>query len=89
MTTDTLAIRAAIQTILDELELRAFVFTYEVKDSGPMLHVECATDAEWQTIELPADPHDLLASTHDAEVRKRLREAWRERCRACTKDHLA
>ena len=85
MTPDTPAIRAAIERILDELELRAFIFTLEAKERGWELHVECATNGAWQTISLPADPADLLASMHDPTARERLREAWRERLRECTK----
>jgi hypothetical protein len=83
--TDTLAIRAAIQSILDELGLQAFVFTYEARDSGSAVHVECATDGVWQTITLAVDPLDLLASAHDAAVRARVRESWRQRLAACSK----
>lgn len=85
MTADTLAIRAAVERILDELELRAFIFTLEAKEHGWELHVEWATNGVWQTISLPADPADLLASMRDATVRERLREAWRERLRECAK----
>lgn len=85
MTPDTLAIRAAIEQILDELGLRAFVFTHETKEKGLELHVECATDGAWQTVSLPADPAELLASLSDAGVRKRLREAWSERLRDCAR----
>jgi len=85
MTTDTLAIRAAIARILDELELRAYIFTHEAKEHGLQLHVECATDGAWQTVSLPADSAELLASVADAAVRERLREAWRERLRDCAK----
>jgi hypothetical protein len=88
MTTDTLAIRAAIQGILDELDLQAFVFTYEAKDGHPAVHVECATNGVWQTVSLPADPHALLASANDAKVRERVREAWRQRLGACTKARI-
>jgi hypothetical protein len=85
MTPDTRAIRAAIERILDELELRAFIFTLEEKERGWELHVECATNGVWQTIALSADPADLLASRHDATVREQLRDAWRERLRECAK----
>ncbi|HEU0201856.1 MAG TPA: hypothetical protein VFR86_15670 [Burkholderiaceae bacterium] len=85
MTPDTLAIRAAIEQLLDELELRAYIFTHEAKAHGLQLHIECATDDAWQTVSLPANPSELLASLHDVAVREQLREAWRERLRDCAK----
>ena len=84
-TPETPAIRAAIERILDELELRAYLFTLEQKESGWEVLVECATNGEWQTIALPADPADLLACAQDAALRERLREAWRERLRECAR----
>jgi hypothetical protein len=85
VTPDTLAIRAAIEQILDELELSAFIFTHEAKERGLQLHIECAADAAWQTVTVTANPDELLASLHDVAVRERVREAWRERLRDCTK----
>jgi hypothetical protein len=85
MTTDTLAIRAAIERILNELDLCAFIFTHEAKENGLELHVECATNGAWRTISLPADPAQLLASLSDPRVRERLRQAWSDRLRDCTK----
>jgi hypothetical protein len=85
MTTDTLAIRAAIEGILDEIDLRAFVFTFEAKEHGPELHVECATNGTWRTIVLPVDRSLLLASVSDPQVRQQLRAAWGERLRDCAK----
>jgi hypothetical protein len=83
--TDPVALRAAIQRILDELGLQAFLFTRETKDGSSLLRVECATNGEWKTVTVPVDDAELLASVHDTPVRKRLCEAWRERLRDCTR----
>lgn len=85
MTTDTLAIRAAVERILNELDLRAFIFTHETKEHGLELHIECATDSAWRTISLPADRSELLASVSDPQVREKLRDAWSQRLRDCAK----
>jgi len=82
---DPAALRAAVQRILDELGLQAFLFTHETKGDGALLRVECATNGDWKTVTLPVDDAELLASLHDAAVRQRLREAWRERLRDCTR----
>jgi len=83
---DPAALRTAIQRILDDLGLRAFLFTHEAKDDGPVLHVECATDGDWQTVSFPVDDAELVASLRDPAVRERLRAAWRERLRDCARD---
>jgi hypothetical protein len=67
MTTDTLAIRAAVEGILNELDLRAFVFTFEAKEHRPALHVECASNGAWRTIVLPVDRSQLLTSVSDPQ----------------------
>lgn len=36
--------REAVESILDQLGIRAFVFTVEPKESGWVLSIECATD---------------------------------------------
>lgn len=83
---DPAALRTAIQRILDDLGLRAFLFTHETKDAGPVLRVECATNGDWQTVTFRVDDAELLASLHDPAVRERLRAAWRERLRECARD---
>ncbi len=83
--TDPAALRAAIQRILDELGLQAFLFTHETKDDGPLLRIECATNGDWKTVTLPVDDAELLASAHNMAVRQRLREAWRERLCDCAR----
>jgi len=75
--------RAAVELILDELGLRAFVFTLEPKEGGWELHLDCSTEEGWQSIALPADIGALRASLGDPGTRERLREDWRARLRAC------
>lgn len=83
---DPAALRTAIQRILDDLGLRAFLFTHETKDDGSLLRVECAINGDWQTVTFPVDDAELAASLHDAAVRQRLRAAWGQRLRDCARD---
>lgn len=75
--------RTAVEHILDELGLRAFVFTLEPKEGGWELHLDCSMEEGWQSITLPADIGELRTSLGDPAVRERLREDWRARLRAC------
>lgn len=71
-----------IGRLLDELQLRAFVFTVEPKEDRWVLSVECATDGEWQTITLPLQER-LLSTLRDPTERERLKAVLRERLRPC------
>jgi hypothetical protein len=75
--------RTAVERLLEELGVRAFVFTVEQKETGWLLSVECATDGGWQRVELAVDPAELSASLRDPEVRARLRADWAPHLRAC------
>jgi hypothetical protein len=81
--------RVAAERLLEDLDLRAFVFTVEPKEEGWQLSVECASGAEWQTISLHVDLKELRASLHDSGTRERLRERWSERLRGCERGGLA
>lgn len=74
--------RQAVEGLLEELGLRAFVYTIEQRETGWMLKIERALDGEWQTTVLPVDPHALAASLRDPILRARLREDWESRLRA-------
>jgi hypothetical protein len=81
--------RVAAERLLEDLDLRAFVFTVEPKQEGRQLSVECASGAGWQSISLRLDPEELRASLHDSGTRERLRERWSERLRGCDRGGLA
>jgi hypothetical protein len=74
-----------IGRLLDELRLRAFVFTGEPKEGRWMLRVECATDGEWQTITLPLEGPRRLSTLRDPSKRVRLKAVLHERLRTCAK----
>ena len=77
--------REAVVRILDELGMRAFVYTVEPKEHGWVLSIDCAVDGGWQTAALPVDATELRASLDDASVRDKLRAEWEPHLRACTK----
>jgi hypothetical protein len=75
--------RSAVERLLEELGVRAFVFTVEQKETGWVLSVECATDGGWQTVGLAVDPAELSASLRDPAVRAKLRADWAPHLRGC------
>jgi hypothetical protein len=75
--------RAAVERILDELGVRAFVYTLEQKEGGWVLSVECATNGGWQKVALGVDLAALSASLEDAALRAKLRAAWAPHLSAC------
>lgn len=74
--------RQAVEGLLEELGMGAFLYTIEQKEGGWTLTVERALNGDWQTIVLPVDPHALAASLRDPTLRARLREDWESRLRA-------
>src|SRR5574340_1133755 len=83
---DLLRARAAVERMIDELGLRAFVYTLEPKDAGWELHVECAMEQGWQRVNLPVDVGDLLASLDHPDARGKLRAAWEPHFLACLRE---
>jgi hypothetical protein len=75
--------RRAVERVLDELGVRAFVFTVEQKETGWLLSVECATDGGWQRVALAVDPAELSASLNDPAVRAKLCRDWAPHLRSC------
>lgn len=84
---DIRSARKAVECVLDELGLRAFVYTVEPKEASWVLSVECATDSGWQTIALTVDPAELKASLSDPAVRAKLCADWAPHLRACAGEH--
>lgn len=75
--------REAVERLLEELGVRAFVYTLEQKEAGWVLSIECATDGDWRTVALSVDVAQLSASLSDPAMRATLRAAWEPRLRAC------
>ena len=75
--------RSAVERVLEELGVRAFVFTVEQKETGWVLSVECAIDGGWKTVELAVDPAELSESLRDPAVRAKLLADWAPHLQAC------
>lgn len=73
---DIRSARLAIEQVLDELGLDAYLYTVEPKESGWSLRVECPADGGWKEVTMPVDRDELRTSLNDASVRQRLRRAW-------------
>jgi hypothetical protein len=78
-------VRVEIGRLLDELQMRAFIFTVEPKGDLWQLRVECATDGEWQTVSLPIEAPQLLSRLRDPTERERFKALLRGRLRECAK----
>ncbi|HYR33693.1 MAG TPA: hypothetical protein VEQ87_05320 [Burkholderiales bacterium] len=74
--TEILDARAAVERILDECALPAYLFTVEPKTSGWTLTIDCPVDGAWRNVVLPVDGSELRASLHDAALRQKLRREW-------------
>jgi len=81
--------REAVERVLGELGMRAFVYTIERKDAAWLLSVDCATDGDWQTVVLAVDPGELNASLDDPAVHAKLCADWAPRLRACAGERTA
>ncbi|MGB7542796.1 MAG: hypothetical protein WA373_03295 [Burkholderiales bacterium] len=77
--------REAVERVLEELGLRAFVYTVEPKETGWELRVECAVAEGWQAITLPVNPDELVASLSDAGARAKLHASWDSHFRECVR----
>ena len=80
---DIRSARQAVERLLDELGVRAFVYTVEQKEAGWVLSVECAIDGGWQRLELAVDPAELNAGVGARAGRAKLLAEWAPRLRAC------
>jgi hypothetical protein len=81
--------RAAVEQILDECALRAYLFTVEPKTSGWTLTIDCAAEGGWQNLVLPVDAAELRASLRDAALRRKLRRDWEPHLCACLRRQAA
>jgi len=80
---DMVEARGEVERLLEELWLRAYIFTLEPKEPRWQLTVECTAEGGWQTVTLAVDPEALRAAVHDPAARERLRAAWSERISLC------
>ena len=73
--------RQAVEALLAELGLEAFLYTIEQKNDTWTVTIDYPLDGEWQTEVLPVDPHTLAATLRDPDLRARLRTDWQAHLR--------
>ena len=69
--------RKAVATLLEALELEAFLFEVEPVGDQWEVKLEWATEQVWTTVNLAASHNDLLQSLDDVAVRNMLLSEWR------------
>ena len=74
--------REAIASLLDELDLNAYLFGVEPDDGAWKIKVECAENDEWRTVELSVREGELRDCGRDHTVRQRVLASWRSRLSA-------
>lgn len=75
--------RDAVYSILDELQVDAYIFEVEPNNEQWEIVIECAIAEGWERIRLSASRENLLGSRDDAAIHQSLLTAWRDRLSAC------
>ena len=79
-TLDLAKARESANTILEELQLDAFIYEVEPRDDVWELTIECAceVDGGWETIMLQVPKRMLLGSFDDDKIKQQLLEYWKK-----------
>jgi len=77
--------KEATTILLDHLGLGNYVFEVEPGEHGWEVHVECDLDGAWQTLAIPVEREQLLASRSGGPEREALLSDWRERLQGIDK----
>ena len=79
-TLDLAKARESANTILEELQLDAFIYGVEPRDDVWELTIECAcaVDGAWETITLQVPKRMLLDSFDNDKVKQQLFEYWKK-----------
>jgi hypothetical protein len=71
--------RDTVQSLLEQLGLKTYLFEVEPRTDHWEVRVECAPDSGWQSSVLNVDEEWLTACRIDKGARDRLLEEWRRR----------
>ena len=84
-TVDLATARESANTILEQLQLDAFIYTVEPRDDIWELTIECAceVDGGWETIVLQIPKQMLLDSFDDYKAKEQLFEYWKKKLTNC------
>lgn len=75
--------RDVVNTILDELQLDAYIFEVEPRNAQWEIIIECAVAEGWERFRLSATYENLLSGVDDAVIHQSLLVDWRGRLSAC------
>ena len=75
--------RDVVNTILDELQLDAYIFEVEPRNAQWEIIIECAVAEGWERFRLSATHEHLLSGVDDAVIHQSLLDDWRERLTVC------
>lgn len=77
--------RESANTILEQLQLDAFIYEVEPRDDVWELTIECAceVDGGWETITLRVPKQMLLESFDDHHTKEELFEYWKNKLADC------
>jgi hypothetical protein len=76
-------VREVVTTLLDELQLDAYLFEVEPLEGQWEIKIECAVTGGWETVRLTATREILLRGSDDAVAHEVLLDNWREALAAC------
>ena len=84
-TLDLAKARVSANTILEELQLDAYIYEVEPRNETWELKIECAceVDGGWESIIIQVPRRMLLDSFDDTKARQHLLEFWKKKLAAC------
>lgn len=82
-TEELLKAKEMVATLLEQLDLAAYLFEVEPREGHWEVRVDCALDQGWQTSVLLVDKALLLSSPHDPGARERLLQEWGTHLMSC------
>ena len=80
--------REAVDSMLNELHVDAYIFEVEPKDADWEIVIECAIADGWERVKLSASRENLLGSIDDAAIHQSLIDNWRVRLAACKRKEI-
>lgn len=77
--------KEAVNALLEELKLPAYLFEVEPRTGPWEVHIDCAAGDVWQSLTLPVDVTELVETLSNPAARSRLVTKWRAQLDACVK----
>lgn len=74
---DLINAREATAALLEQLDLKTYLFEVEADEDAWIVRVEWDRDGEWQTAAMPVQWDQLLTSRSDKATRQNLLKQWR------------